>query len=41
MTTVGWDHSPVRLFVRDYGPKPRLVCFILPLAQQERDRRFR
>ncbi len=38
ITTVGWDLCPVRLFVRarlfvrDNGPKLRLVCFSLPLA---------
>ncbi len=31
-STVGWDHCPVRLFVRDNGPKLQRVVFVLPLA---------
>ena len=30
--TVGWDQCPVRLFVRDIGPKLQLVFLNLPLA---------
>lgn len=32
-STVGWDHCPGRLLVRDNGPKLRLVDLNLPLAE--------
>ncbi len=32
ITTVGWDHGPVRLLVRDDGPKLQLVCYSPQLA---------
>lgn len=31
-STVGWDHCPGQLLVRDNGPKLRLVDLNLPLA---------